>query len=1098
MATTLTLPLADVCKLLEENADRTAKRVASELEPVIAALSRKLEERSNDSERVYAALMTVLSGAQKVQFKIAYEATGHKNSRQKSAPTWRETAPEDSSDDEESTPQLPKPWVIKRGLVSVTEGIRTLGLGSEVSSPDSKPFWDPTGRNVSVTSHDNRKGQAKFEQSSKQLTPLHIMAKVPKWDEPPTSSTSPGSTCSALSSCGSTPPSSPPSIATPSSSPPPSSASSPSSPSPPTPSPAARVPLSAQQQSPTSVKSHSLTELSTASPALAPPPAPQGFPQNAIQAPSVESPAARKLQDEDKTAGVPSRILPALTVKVQDTTPITLDTGMDSVVATTPAITLNARATTQNMGGGPSVRVTPVPASVPAPFTANASTSTATDSSRDVRMDDAPASVKTVTDTTQFTATDAHMDDTPASVDTTYTDTTQAAAADAQMDDTPASVNTTANAIRASAAHVQQPAASSSAQVTAASVSPQDTSSPTADQASQATSDAERLPLNIKEFKTAHAAKTGPLTTLNVGMKRKAADGKYSEWSKPTVIQCDPEIFDLPASEDYDNELFCSIRKTVRRNEKMAKTQAWFEAFCPSTLEIPCWASCLSHRIRNHADWFENLDDGQNPTLREKYKEFTNLTKACGHLPDVWKFRPWLEKIVLPFLVTEFSPELTLIIPVSDTISAGLPTANRTDSLLEIFQAIAKAYLRMVLLKAQGPYDKMDLSRYGGPTLLPNDAVVNWEVLEDMASSIEVIQANKFGKDVQAGRASLATYRSSVEFAIRRFGTGHASLERQIVTVRQNSAERLEDMHERWSSPDAYLKDAEAQHKLVSDSGVQYLQYRLKLLDLSQRGVLVDPALHNNDSIELPERMRRTVFREIITRLCVADDEFSAINQRSIYSASSNILGEVTATALELEAGILQGVTQLAAQISLTPGSISEIYANKAQMLQARLIDFPLDTLKECVLYSHGDGYVPTVMTAANSSIHSARGGQTIIETVPHSSSMRGQDIIEPPLKRRRHHGECGDCALSGTPSFYFNDQMPSGHIDHELEVNQALDDCYNEIWHPDSDYDSDDYDSDDYEDGGSDDGDDAPAGDGDDFSDYDGDDDSEFGSDGD
>ena len=75
MATTLTLPLADVCKLLEENADRTAKRVASELEPVIAALSRKLEERSNDSERVYAALMTVLSGAQKVQFKIAYEAT---------------------------------------------------------------------------------------------------------------------------------------------------------------------------------------------------------------------------------------------------------------------------------------------------------------------------------------------------------------------------------------------------------------------------------------------------------------------------------------------------------------------------------------------------------------------------------------------------------------------------------------------------------------------------------------------------------------------------------------------------------------------------------------------------------------------------------------------------------------------------------------------------------------------------------------------------------------------------------------------------------------------------------------------------------------
>jgi len=74
MATPISIPLADVRKLLEESADRTAKRVVSELEPAIAALSRKLEERSNDSERVYAALMTVLSGAQKVQFKVAYEA----------------------------------------------------------------------------------------------------------------------------------------------------------------------------------------------------------------------------------------------------------------------------------------------------------------------------------------------------------------------------------------------------------------------------------------------------------------------------------------------------------------------------------------------------------------------------------------------------------------------------------------------------------------------------------------------------------------------------------------------------------------------------------------------------------------------------------------------------------------------------------------------------------------------------------------------------------------------------------------------------------------------------------------------------------------
>ena len=114
--------------------------------------------------------------------------------------------------------------------------------------------------------------------------------------------------------------------------------------------------------------------------------------------------------------------------------------------------------------------------------------------------------------------------------------------------------------------------------------------------------DAQPLPLNVKDFITAHAATAGPLTALNVGMKRKAGDGKYSEWSKPTVVQSDPEIFDLPASEDFDNGLFCGIRNTVRRNEKIATTQAWFESFCPSALDIPGWASRLSHRILNHKD----------------------------------------------------------------------------------------------------------------------------------------------------------------------------------------------------------------------------------------------------------------------------------------------------------------------------------------------------------------------------------------------------------------------------------------------------------------------------------------------------------------
>lgn len=311
---------------------------------------------------------------------------GCKSYGQKSVPAWRETTPEDSSDDEESTPQPPQPWVIKRGLISVTEGIRTLGLGSEVSSsPDSKPFWDPTGRNVSVISHDNRKGQAMFEQSSKQLTPLHIKAKVPKCDESSTSPPSPSSTCSAPSPCRSTPPSSPPLVATPPSSPP-------SSSPPPTPSPAARAPLSAQQQSPTSIKSHSLPNLMTASPAPAPQPAPQGFPQDTIQETSAESPATRKHQDEDKTAGASTSTLPALTVKVQATAPITLDTGMDGVIATTPAIALNAQATTQNLSGGSNVRVTPASASLPPSLTAGAIAPIAADSTTDAQTDDAPAS----------------------------------------------------------------------------------------------------------------------------------------------------------------------------------------------------------------------------------------------------------------------------------------------------------------------------------------------------------------------------------------------------------------------------------------------------------------------------------------------------------------------------------------------------------------------------------------------------------------------------------------------------------------------------------------------------------------------------------
>jgi len=736
---------------------------------------------------------------------------------------------------------------------------------------------------------------------------------------------------------------------------------------------------------------------------------------------------------------------------------------MDDVIATTTTITLNPRSTTQSMSGGLIVRVIPALISLPAPLTASSSTSTAADSTTDALMEDASVSVNALTDTTQAAPTDSRLDDTSASVDTIAIYTKQTVAADARMDYVPGSVNTTIYATQVPAKRVQQLAASSSTQIVSASISPQDASSRTAHRASEATSDTEPLPLNLKDFKTAHAAKTGPLTTINVGMKRKAGDGQYSNWRKPSVVRSEPEIFGLSAGQAFEKRLVRDIRKTVRRAENLARCQPWFESFCPSTI-VDFWASDMSDDIRGNTKFFPPGTDGLDAEFQDYYRSFTNFVDSCGSFPYVWRFRMWLEDASLPFLLKYFNRRLRLE-PAPDSLDAGLTTLGRVKSLEHIFKAIAEAYLRMVLLKAQGSCDKMNLSKFSGTTRLPDDTIVNWRVLEDMATKIELVQAENCGRDVQRGESPLETYNALVESAISKFGIDHTSIQRQLVTARQNSADTLEDMHERWSSPKAYLKDAEKQHRLVSDDGVEYLQFELKQLELGECGTFFDITFINHDGIGVSQEMRRGVVSETIVRLSLADDDFFAINRRSIYSASSNAISECTAMAQRLEAGMMQEV----AQLSLTTEESVKTYVQKANMLQARLIDFPVDTLKEAVLESHGDDYFTCVMTEANSGVRSCKSleGCPGTKEEPHFPSTHKEEIIEPPLKQRYSHRIYQDSHenFSSAPLFYFNDREPSGSIDHWFEEGEVLKDPYDDPDDPD-------YDSEDPTDSESDDGD--------------------------
>jgi hypothetical protein len=60
----------------------------------------------------------------------------------------------------------------------------------------------------------------------------------------------------------------------------------------------------------------------------------------------------------------------------------------------------------------------------------------------------------------------------------------------------------------------------------------------------------------------------------------------------------------------------------------------------------------------------------------------------------------------------------------------------------KIFGAMAHAYLRMVLVKAQGSSTEIELSKYGSK-YLPDGVPAGWKQIQDLAVGIEYTKASR-------------------------------------------------------------------------------------------------------------------------------------------------------------------------------------------------------------------------------------------------------------------------------------------------------------------------------------------------------------------
>jgi hypothetical protein len=374
-------------------------------------------------------------------------------------------------------------------------------------------------------------------------------------------------------------------------------------------------------------------------------------------------------------------------------------------------------------------------------------------------------------------------------------------------------------------------------------------------------------------------------------------------------------------------------------------------------------------------------------------------------------------------------------LPVPRSFSLGLSTQVRKAAVQGIFAAIAGAYLRFSLLKAQGSCEVMDLSRFvGDPLSLASDKVLTWNNLEDLAKKIEFVQAKDFTDETFAG-GSPTPYQASVTDAISRFGQTYRSLFRQIATCKQNSAESSAKMHQRWSSVDAYLEDVQQQQKFVSDDGIDHLLLKWKQLTLKDDLDLLELSQVPNTGVSA--KKRQVFVRELLTSIFLADEDYKAVNRSSILRSNKQ---EDLKVQLRITAEITEAIVmKKAMRRDWAPMIEDQMYKREAKSILDMFIDSPIDALTATVRESHPELLI-SIMNERNSGPNSSKNNPISIEKI-HAPAIQDEDLDEPPTKIHREYSpwenECECPWLAQEPWFHYG----GGNDDGPMEPDEDVED---------------------------------------------------------
>ncbi|KAF1915536.1 hypothetical protein BDU57DRAFT_596028 [Ampelomyces quisqualis] len=458
---------------------------------------------------------------------------------------------------------------------------------------------------------------------------------------------------------------------------------------------------------------------------------------------------------------------------------------------------------------------------------------------------------------------------------------------------------------------------------------------------------------DVAQIRHGHAS--GQVTTISTLNRKRKADPDLDIPLSTAAPDALPKCFQLLGSALQD-ELREKFQEKIEMCITAAERFPWLSQFSLKSFNKAALAKEFLQRR------FSVFTNGKDPMFQKEFRKFEHYLASCMVSPSVWNIRHWLSEFALPLAIAEYCKALKPI-PLPGYLARNLPGSERNDALHKIFAALAKAYLRMVLVYAQRSEAGISLSKDDANARnLPDNVRISWEDLVDRAQVIEHGQATNATS--QPFGQVMPFYATEVNSAIVLLKEKYLVLDRYRATCIANTPGGIAAMHPRWHSFHAYITHIHTQKKIVADDGITQLVHakkRKELGDLS--GLDIDRSYKSTTNI--PDGERKTGLGQLLLLLRIADDDWAAIHNISILHQQNNPDLAFKAIAQKLESKIvkLADETNLS-QDPATREKASKTYARKLKAFRSKLIDSPIDALKSFVREIMGSEAPPNLWIA--------------------------------------------------------------------------------------------------------------------------------------